>query len=229
MITSVASCLNLGAMRQVIKKQLADGVTTRRVGLVSTGAPRARPQRHHHARRREGAPLPSRVWALVLKGYGQLGTVEDAGWHVAMQFSTCSPCSHPQQRQVVIKTEERSTWVHAWLAWSCHEGSFAACKHAVHAVFNRKKRLALSVTSRSGGRGDERRVQPVPEEERGHGLREEGARQGRHGAQGGGTRPHQRRRPSPRCPLCPTPTSRRPPLQPERRCLLRERCALKLG
>lgn len=26
-------------MRQVIKKQLADGVSTRRVGLVSTGAP----------------------------------------------------------------------------------------------------------------------------------------------------------------------------------------------
>ena len=39
MITSMASCLILDAMRQVIKKQLADGVTTRRVGLVSTGAP----------------------------------------------------------------------------------------------------------------------------------------------------------------------------------------------
>ena len=25
---------------------------------------------------------------------------------------------------------------------------------------------------------------------------------------------------SPRCPLCPTPTSRRPPLPPERRCLV---------
>ena len=31
--------LTLDATRQVIKKQLADGVTTRRVGLVSTGAP----------------------------------------------------------------------------------------------------------------------------------------------------------------------------------------------
>lgn len=35
----MALCLTLDAMRQVIKKQLADGVSTRRVGLVSTGAP----------------------------------------------------------------------------------------------------------------------------------------------------------------------------------------------
>ena len=52
--------------------------------------------------------------------------------------SVCSSCSHPQQLQVVITTEERSTWVHAWLAWSCHEGLFTECKHAVRAVFDIK-------------------------------------------------------------------------------------------
>ena len=62
----------------MIKKQLADGVTTRRVGLVSTGAPaRAHSDittpdgekaRHSHSVRKS-------VWALGARAFGQLGIV----------------------------------------------------------------------------------------------------------------------------------------------------------
>ena len=77
-------------MRQVIKKQMADGVTTRRVGLVSTGAP----ARAHsdittpdgEKARRAYYVSDVSFWALGLRGFGQLGVVDDAGCMWARSF-----------------------------------------------------------------------------------------------------------------------------------------------
>ena len=167
----VAECmlgLQACSAAQVIKKQLTEGVTQRRVGLVSTGAP---PRAHSLILNQEGKEvrLPQRCNQLLEHPAGPVPGCLDAS----------KIATHPQSKVRVSYATALSDICRPIL----QQEQVMATPTAVRAS------AGDPVICCADWGDHQRSLQPMPEEECGDGLRGEEVWQGRHITQGLCARP----------------------------------------